>query len=124
MALQRELIGAGTPPLMVQGILGSVDNGLTAAGSSNTDALQLSAAINRVTTTAAGTGVRLPIALISPGARVTVINSGANALLVYPGTGAQINALTATTQGFSVAAGGRADFVAVTDTNWFAILSA
>lgn len=124
MALQRELIGAGTPALMTQGILGSVANGLTAAGSTNADALQLSAAINRVTTAAAGTGVLLPLALISPGARVTVVNSGANALLVYPGTGAQINALTATTQGFSVAAGGRADFVAVTDTNWFAILSA
>lgn len=124
MALQRELIGAGTPGLLAQGILGSVANGLTAAGSSNADALQLTAAINRVTTTALSTGVLLPLSLISPGARVTVVNSGANALLVYPGTGATINALTATTGGFSVAAGGRADFVAVTDTNWFAILSA
>jgi hypothetical protein len=124
MPLLQELIGAGTPALQTQGILGSVANGLTAAGSSNTDALQLTAAINRVTTTAASTGVVLPSAMLTPGARVTVINSGANALLVYPGTGAQINALTATTGGFSVAAGGRADFIGVTNTNWFAILSA
>lgn len=124
MSLQRELIGAGTPPLQTQGILGSVANGLTAAGSSDTDALQLTTVISRVTTAAAGTGVTLPYQMLTPGARVTVVNSGANALLVYPGTGAQINALTATTGGFSVAAGGRADFIGVTDTNWFAILSA
>lgn len=122
MALEQELIGAGTPSLQTRGILGSVANGLTATGSANTDALQLGAAINRVTTTATGTGVVLP--LPKPGERVTVINSGANALLVYPGTGAQVNALTVTTAGFSVAAGGRADFVGVTNTNWFAILSA
>lgn len=124
MALLQELIGAGTPGAQAQGVLGSVANGLTAAGSSNADALQLSAAINRVTTTAASTGVVLPAALMTPGARATVVNSGANALLVYPGTGNTINALTATTGGFSVAAGGRADFVGVTNTNWFAILSA
>lgn len=122
MALEAELTGAGTPGLQAQGILGSVANGLTAAGSSNADALQLGAAINRVTTTAASTGVKLPVP--KPGERVTVINSGANALLVYPGTGVQINALTVTTAGFSVAAGGRADFIGVTNANWFAILSA
>ena len=36
----------------------------------------------------------------------------------------QINALTATTQGFSVASGGRAQFIAFTSTKWGAILSA
>lgn len=122
MALAQELLG--TPGALVRGILGSVSDSLTATGTTNADALQLTSAINRVTTTALGTGVVLPIALISRGARVTVVNSGANALLVYPGTGATINALTATTGGFSIAAGGRADFVATSDTNWFAILSA
>lgn len=122
MALAQELLG--TPGALVQGILGSVSDSLTAAGTTNADALQLTSAINRVTTAALGTGVVLPLALITPGARVTVVNSGANALLVYPGTGATINALTATTGGFSIAAGGRADFVATSATNWFAILSA
>lgn len=122
MALLQELIGAGTPPLQSQGVLGSVVNGLTATGTSNADALQLGNAINRVTTTASGTGVKLPIP--NPGESVLVVNSGANALLVYPGTGVQINALTATTAGFSVAAGGRALFVGVTNANWFAVLSA
>lgn len=122
MALLQELTGAGTPGLQAQGIMGSVADGLTAAGTTNTDALQLGAAINRVTTTALNTGVRLP--LPKPGERVSVINSGANALLVYPGTGAQINALTATTGGFSIAAGGRSDFIGVTNALWTANLSA
>lgn len=122
MALAQEMLG--TPGALVQGILGSVADGLTATGTTNADALQLTAAINRVTTTALNTGARLPLALITPGARVTVVNSGANPLTVYPGTGAQINALTVTSGGFAVAAGGRADFVATSNTNWFAILSA
>lgn len=122
MALLQELMGSGTAGAQAQAILGSVANGLTASGTTNADALPLGAAINRVTTTALNTGARLNPP--QPGESVVVVNSGANALLVYPGTGAQINALTVTTGGFSVPAGGRALFVGVTNTNWFAILSA
>jgi len=122
MAIPSRLLGSGLAPLAAVNICGDVADTLTAAGTSNTDALALSAAINRVTTTAASTGVRLM--LPETGSQVMVINSGANALLVYPGTGASINALTATTGGFSVAAGGRALFVGTSSTNWFAVLSA
>lgn len=122
MAIPSRLMGSGTPAGQTAAIVGDTVTGLTAAGSTNADALQLSAVNNRVTTTAAGTGVRLPP--LEVGAMVTVMNSGANALLVYPGTGNQINALTATTQGFSVAAGGRAAFIAFAPTVWGAVLSA
>lgn len=122
MAIPSRLMGSGLAALAASNICGDVADSLTAAGTSNTDALALSATINRVTTTAASTGVRLM--LPEAGSAVVVVNSGANALLVYPGTGAQINALTATTGGFSVAAGGRAMFVGTSSTNWFAILSA
>lgn len=123
MAIPSRLTGTGSSPINATQICGDVANTLTATGTTNADALRLNAVHNRVTTTAAGTGVLLPP--IEPGAEVTVMNSGANALLVYPGTtGAQINALTATTGGFSVAAGGRARFVAYSPTVWGAILSA
>lgn len=122
MAIATRLMGVGCSAGEATQICGDVADGLTAAGTTNADALQLSAIINRVTTTAASTGVRLM--LPEQGASVVVVNSGANALLVYPGTGAQINALTATTGGFSVAAGGRAMFVGTSSTNWFALLSA
>lgn len=122
MAILSRLMGSGTPAGQATAIVGDTVTGLTAAGSSNTDALQLNATNNRVTTTASGTGVRLPP--LEVGSMVTVMNSGANALLVYPGTGNQINALTATTAGFSVAAGGRAAFIAYAPTVWGAVLSA
>jgi len=122
MAIPSRLLGSGLSPLAATNICGDVTNTITAAGTSNTDATALSSAINRVTTTAASTGV----VLMAPeaGSQVMVINSGANALLVYPSTGAQINALTATTGGFSVAAGGRALFIGIGSANWFAVLSA
>jgi hypothetical protein len=122
MAIPSRLLGSGIAPLAAVNICGDVADTLTAAGTSNTDALALSATINRVTTAAASTGVRLMLPEV--GSAVVVINSGANACLVYPGTGASINALTASTGGFSVAAGGRAMFVGTSSTNWFAILSA
>jgi len=123
MAIPSRLTGSGIPAGAATQLCGDTANTLTAAGTTNADALRLNAIHNRVTTTASGTGVLLPP--IEPGAEVTVMNSGANALLVYPGTtGAQINALTATTGGFSVAAGGRARFVAYAPTVWGAILSA
>jgi hypothetical protein len=122
MSIPSRLLGSGLSPLAAVNICGDVATALTATGTTNADALALSATINQVSTTAASTGVRL----MSPesGSGVVVINSGANALLVYPSTGAQINALTATTGGFSVAAGGRAMFVGTGSANWFAILSA
>lgn len=122
MAIPSRLMGVGFSAGQAVNACGDVATGLTAAGTSNTDALGLSAVINQVATTAIGTGVRL----MAPesGSMVVVINSGANALLVYPSTGAQINALTATTGGFSVPAGGRCLFVGTSSANWFAVLSA
>ena len=102
-----------------------VAGGLTAAGSTYADALALDrdADIHVVTTAAASTGVTLP----APGGigdQVVVFNRGANACLVFPQAGGKINALTATTAGFSVAAGGRAVFTCHNGIDWFALLSA
>jgi hypothetical protein len=83
----------------------SVADGLTAAGTTVTDALQLTAVHNRVTTTASGTGVKaFNISGVS-GYHVYITNRGANALLVYPpDADDQINSL-GDGAGFSVAAG-------------------
>lgn len=122
MAIPSRLMGSGFAAQQAINACGDVVDTITAAGTTNADATGLSAAINRVTTAAASTGVRL----MAPeaGSQVAVINSGANAVLVYPSTGAAINALTATTGGFSVAAGGRALFIGTSSANWFAVLSA
>lgn len=65
--------------------------GLTATGTVQADALLLTSSNNNVTTVATGTGVRLPVPLT--GTVITVINSGANNLLVYPQTGSTIGLL-------------------------------
>lgn len=65
------------------GSSGTVAATVTAAGTDITDAFALTAQINKVTTAAAGTGVKLPSA--TPiGGEVVVQNGGANDLEVYP----------------------------------------
>lgn len=58
---------------------------LTAVGASQATALQLNAAVNTITSAAAGTGVNLPAS--APGLSITVQNFAPNAVLVYPAQG-------------------------------------
>ena len=103
-------------------ICGGVVTAISAAGTSNTDATVLSASVNVVSTAAASTGVKLPP--VERGALIEVYNQGANAVLVYPPAGAKIDALTATTGGFSVGAGKAARFRAVSGTQIYSMLGA
>jgi hypothetical protein len=96
-----------------------VDGGLTATGTLQTDALELNYRNSRFTTTAAGTGAVLPFS--EAGMQIIVVNSGANALLVYPATGEVINALAANTA-FSVAANSSGQFTCVTKGVWNSII--
>jgi hypothetical protein len=61
---------------------GTTGTGLTAAGTLISDALDLTAVFNNVTTTAAATGVQLWDAPLH--SMIFVRNAGANALAVYP----------------------------------------
>lgn len=117
-----ELMGLGVPAQQA-GLLGfGADSGtLTATGSSSTDALQLTAGINIFGTVAASTGCTLPTNDQFNGI-VAVINGGANALLVYPGTGKQVNNGTVSTGGYSVANGKTALFIR-SGSRWLATLS-
>jgi len=119
----KNIMGAGIAPLTAQALNGFAIDGLTATGSTQGTALNLSADVNVVTTTAASTGVLLP-SNPSPGDEIVVANLGANALNVYPNTGGAIQALAANTA-FSLAAGKTAKFVARTGSlNWVVVLSA
>jgi hypothetical protein len=122
MALPTRLMGSGLPSQAAVNVCGDVTTAITAAGTTNADATALNSVINNVTTTASGTGVKLFTA--ETGAQVVVSNQGANALLVYPAASGQINALTATTGGFSVGAGKTVILFGVSGTNWVTNLSA
>lgn len=120
MALTKSLMGLGMEANKASslGFIGDEATSLTATGTTSSDALQLTSGINQFGTVASGTGCILP----SQGGMAAVINNGANALLVYPGTGRQINNGTATTGSYSVANGKTAIFIHA-GLRWLATLS-
>lgn len=118
MPIPSRLMGSGLAAQAAQNICGDVGDGLVAAGSSATDALQLSAANNQVATTTASTGVKLPPT--EPGAVILVRNSGASTLTVYPPTGSTINGTTSA----SILTAKGAVFFATNATGWFSIAGA
>jgi hypothetical protein len=121
MANSSELMGLGTPPLVAQMLgFGTVSGTLTAAGTTSADALQLTNGVNLFGTVASGAGAKLPPA--SGAGPVAVINGGANAVLMYPATGEQINNGTATTGTYSVANAKTAIFFPA-GNRWIATLS-
>lgn len=115
---QRGLWSGNDAAQVVTGIV--VGNG----NNSQALAVALTGEINAIATSSAtaSTGVRLP-ASVKPGDTVVVFNGGAQTTLVYPATGGVIDALSANA-GFSMTAGKKAMFVATSDKNWLALLSA
>ena len=100
--------GFGGPGLQTQ----SFSNNLTATGSTQGTAFALSNMMSRITTTALGTGVILPVS--APGLAVTVTNRGVNPLNVY-GAGADvINAVSMITMPVN----STATFVTAFASNW------
>lgn len=82
MALPSRVLNSGVTSLSTVAICGEGTVDITAAGATIVDAAPLTSIYNRVTTTAAGTGVRLPPTEM--GATIWVTNLGANPLTVYP----------------------------------------
>lgn len=80
----------GQTPNSGEVVCHSIDQGLTATGSTAAGALPLVSNINILGTVASSTGVRLPI-VNAPGAVIDVINLGASVLTVYPPTGGVVN---------------------------------
>jgi hypothetical protein len=103
----------------------SVKDGITAFSTGGQpSATQLAAAINRVTTVAAGNdSVKLPVSQGNVGLTVMVINAGANSLNVFPSAGDQIDAL-GVNAAKAVASGKTCDFVYTAAGQIHALLSA
>lgn len=82
MTIPSRVLGAGAAQLMTVAICGDGSTGLSASGTTSSDAFQLVKIYNNVTTVAAGAGVKLPPT--EEGEVIYITNNGANALLVYP----------------------------------------
>ena len=99
MSLAREM-QSQLPAQAVAGILGSSNNAVTAAGTTQGTATALSAQYNRVTTAGAAgapfAGVILP-ASMAIGDEIEVVNATTVNICVYPPTGGKLNSNTANT---------------------------
>lgn len=122
MTFKQNMMGSGTPSGQAGSFIGGVSVGQTATGTTQADAFALSVSNTQFTTVASGTGAIVP-SFMQPGDYLRVFNNGANALLVYPISGAAINN-GATNAGFSVAANKSAQFFMLSPTLFGAMLSA
>jgi hypothetical protein len=96
----------------------SVGTGISAAGSTQGTATALTKEMNIVSTVSSGQGVVLPTAVA--GMMLTITNTSANSLLVYPASGAAINSL-ASNAGYILQASGTLQFIAPTTTQWYTV---
>ena len=103
MSIPSRILASGNSPLATISIAGDGATALVAAGSTQATALQLSAVMNAVGTTAASTGVKLPPC--EAGALVFVYNGGAQTLQIYTNetTGVTMNAAVAGSTGVALA---------------------
>lgn len=119
MAIPSRVLGSGTAPLTTLSICGDGATGLVATGTTATDALQLSAVWNTITTSSASTGVKLPPT--EAGAVVGVFNNSGQTILIYPATGSTINNGAAS---LSVTNGKTVLLFAPSATTWASITTA
>lgn len=101
---------------------GIVGTAVSAAGTTQATATELTAEHSEVTTVASGAGVILS-KLLAPGEEQTVFNVGANPLKVYPQTSMQINALTVNSA-MTLATNTGVLFKCISTTRVFGVLSA
>jgi hypothetical protein len=118
MAFPSRVQGAGQSGGATTAICGDVQAAVTAAGSSATDALSVSAVVVRSATTASGTGVKLPAP--EAGAMMVVRNDGAETLTVYPPTGSTIDGAASVT----IVAAKASLFFGTSNTTWVTLAGA
>lgn len=82
MPIPSRVLGSGISQLSTVSICGDGKDDIVAAGSTRSDATQLTYVFNSVDTVASGTGVKLPPT--EAGEVIYVVNSGARTLKVYP----------------------------------------
>jgi hypothetical protein len=122
MATAIDIMKGGFSAGSAKAINGQVQATITAAGTVITDATDLTASINVVTTAAASTGVQLQSCEI--GDEVEILNLGANSVKVYPdSSSATINQLSAGAA-FTLATNTACKARKFTATKWMAWLSA
>ena len=107
-----------TGGIMTGPIQHTVQAGIEAFGLIQDDATQLHATVNVITLGAANTGVRLPLAAI--GTFVYVINAGSQTYMIYPTSGAQIDA-EGVDEALAIQPGQKLQLVCTDTDQWYAL---
>lgn len=108
----EDLMAFGLPAETAKAVAGDGETGVTATGTGESDAYQITANTTQVGTVAASTGVVLPQAKL--GARYVIDNNGANTLTIYgKGTDTIDGAAS-----FSLISSRKAVFECVADGSW------
>jgi len=118
--LAYKLFASGLNTLNVASMTDAA-TGLTATGSDQSGALEVTSNLNAFSTVAAGTGAVLDNQAIGGDSQL-VYNGGANPLSIYPPSGAQINAL-GTNQAMLLAPATACVFYCLSTTAWTGVLS-
>ena len=122
MALASEIMRGGFSAISAAALAGGVNSAVSAAGTTITDATDLTTSVNVITTAAAASGVQLPIG--QAGDEIEILNLGAGTCIVYPDSStSQINNLSAGT-GFALAPNTAVRLRKFTSTRWMGYLSA
>jgi hypothetical protein len=122
MALAKDIMGGGTSAGQAKAINGNVKSSVSAAGTTISDATQLNATKNFVSTVGSGEGVKLFNGEISDDQ--LVYNGGANALKVYPHSSSGIINQLSAGSAVTVPQYTTCHFARITSTRWVATLSA
>lgn len=124
MAIAKDLVQLGLEPQVAQR-LGFVIGSAASAGSTASDATTLGkdATLVSVTSTGASEGLKLP-SDAELGQPYVLVNTSANALLVYPPTSGQINGDTASSGTSPLAARGTSIYIRTSVTAWAGICGA
>ncbi len=118
MPIPSRVLASGNSPLATTSICGDGATALVATGTSQTDALQLSAVMNTIATTASSTGVKLPPC--EAGAVIYVYNGGAQTLQIYTKetSGVTMNAAVAGSTGVALGTTKTAICLGTSATTW------
>ena len=120
--LGYKAFAAGLPIPLAEVLCKDTATSISAAGTTQGTATELTAADNEITTAAAGSGCVLSSELAA-GDEQSVFNAGANAVKIYPPSGMKINALAANAA-MLLAVNTGCIFKCVSTTRVFGVLSA
>jgi len=113
VAIPSRVLGAGVDSLKTVSICGDGVNTLVAAGTSAGDATTVTYVYTNVSTVTAGSGIKLPPAEM--GETITIANTGADVLTVYPNSTANtINGAASS----ELLPGGSCIYSATSNTTW------